>query len=82
MPRLFLIDGNSQMYRAYHAIRGLTGPDGKSTNAIYGFVNMLRKLIADNKPDYLVASFDLPGRTFRDDLLADYKANRTPMRTT
>jgi DNA polymerase-1 len=79
MPRLFLIDGNSQMYRAYHAIRGLTGPDGRSTNAIYGFVNMLRKLIADHSPDYLVASFDLPGRTFRDDLAADYKANRTPM---
>jgi DNA polymerase I len=79
MPRLFLIDGNSQMYRAYHAIRGLTGPDGKSTNAIYGFVSMLRKLIADHKPDYLVASFDLPGRTFRDDLFADYKANRAPM---
>ncbi len=79
MPRLFLIDGNSQMYRAYHAIRGLTGPDGKSTNAIYGFANMLRKLIADHHPDYLVASFDLPGRTFRDDLVADYKANRTPM---
>ena len=78
MPRIFLIDGNSQMYRAYHAIRGLTGPDGKSTNAIYGFVNMLRKLIADHHPDYIVASFDLPGRTFRDDLAADYKANRTP----
>src|SRR5687768_14532395 len=81
MPRIFLIDGNSQMYRAYHAIRGLTGPDGKSTNAIYGFVNMLRKLIADHHPDYIVASFDLPGRTFRDDLAADYKANRTPMPT-
>ena len=79
MPRIFLIDGNSQMYRAYHAIRGLTGPDGKSTNAIYGFVNMLRKLLADHSPDYIVASFDLPGRTFRDDLVADYKANRTPM---
>lgn len=79
MPRLFLIDGNSQMYRAYHAIRGLTGPDGKSTNAVYGFVNMLRKLIADHHPDYLVASFDLPGRTFRDDLSAEYKANRAPM---
>ena len=57
----------------------LTGPDGKSTNAIYGFVNMLRKLIADHHPEYIVASFDLPGRTFRDDLAADYKANRTPM---
>ncbi len=79
MPRLFLIDGNSQMYRAYHAIRGLTGPDGRSTNAIYGFVNMLRKLIADQHPEYIVASFDLPGRTFRDDLFADYKANRAPM---
>jgi DNA polymerase-1 len=79
VPRLFLIDGNSQMYRAYHAIRGLTGPDGRSTNAVYGFVSMLRKLIADHHPDYLVASFDLPGRTFRDDLFADYKANRTPM---
>jgi DNA polymerase-1 len=67
------------MYRAYHAIRGLTGPDGKSTNAVYGFVSMLRKLIADHHPDYIVASFDLPGRTFRDDLFADYKANRTPM---
>jgi DNA polymerase I len=81
MPRLFLIDGNSQMYRAYHAIRELSGPDGKSTNAIYGFVNMLRKLITDHHPDYLVASFDLPGRTFRDDLAADYKANRAPMPT-
>jgi len=79
MPRLFLVDGNSQMYRAYHAIRGLTGPDGKSTNAVYGFVSMLRKLIADHHPDYLAASFDLPGRTFRDDLFADYKANRAPM---
>ncbi len=79
MPRLFLIDGNSQMYRAYHAIRGLTGPDGRSTNAVYGFVSMLRKLIADHHPDHLVASFDLPGRTFRDELFADYKANRTPM---
>jgi DNA polymerase-1 len=79
MPRLFLIDGNSQMYRAYHAIRGLTGPDGKSTNAVYGFVTMLRKLIADHKPDHLAASFDLAGPTFRDDLSAVYKANRAPM---
>jgi DNA polymerase-1 len=79
MPRLFLIDGNNQMYRAYHAIRGLTGPDGKSTNAVYGFVTMLRKLIADHAPDHLAASFDLAGRTFRDDLSATYKANRAPM---
>ncbi len=79
MPRLFLIDGSSQMYRAYHAIRGLTGPDGKSTNAVYGFATMLRKLIADHKPEYIAASFDLAGPTFRDDMVADYKADREPM---
>jgi DNA polymerase-1 len=67
------------MYRAYHAIRGLTGPDGRSTNAVYGFVTMLRKLIADHAPDYIAASFDLAGPTFRDDLSADYKAHRAPM---
>ena len=79
MPRLFLIDGSSQMYRAYHAIRGLTGPDGRSTNAVYGFATMLRKLIADQSPEYIAASFDLAGKTFRDDLSATYKANRAPM---
>src|SRR5665647_298474 len=79
MPRVFLIDGSSQMYRAYHAIRGLTAPDGSSTNAIYGFVTMLRKLIADHKPDYIAASFDLAGPTFRDDLSDTYKAHRAPM---
>ena len=61
MPTLFLIDGSSQMYRAYHAIRGLTGPDGRSTNAVYGFVTMLRKLLADHQPDAIAASFDLRG---------------------
>jgi DNA polymerase-1 len=78
-PRLYLIDGSSQMYRAYHAIRGLTGPDGKSTNAVYGFVTMLRKLIADHQPQYIAASFDLAGPTFRSELATDYKANRAPM---
>jgi len=76
---LFLIDGSSQMYRAYHAIRGLSGPDGRSTNAVYGFVTMLRKLIADHHPEYIGASFDLAGPTFRDRLAADYKANRAAM---
>src|SRR3954469_564583 len=78
-PRLYLIDGSSQMYRAYHAIRGLTGPDGNSTNAVYGFVTMLRKLINDHQPQYIAASFDLAGPTFRDEIVTDYKANRTPM---
>ena len=77
--RLYLIDGSSQMYRAYHAIRGLTGPDGRSTNAVYGFVTMLRKLLADHQPELIAAAFDLPGPTFRSEIAADYKANRAPM---
>ena len=73
------------MYRAFHApIRTADGgmlrnAAGMPTNAVYIFVNMLRKLIADHKPAYIAASFDLPGRTFRDDIVSDYKANRAPM---
>src|SRR5215211_5214222 len=84
-PLLYLIDGSSQMYRAYHApIRTTDGglfrnAQGRPTNAVYIFVTMLRKLLNEHKPEYIAASFDLPGRTFRDDLVADYKANRTPM---
>src|SRR5678816_4352151 len=78
-PTLFLIDGSNQMYRAYHAIRGLTRSDGKSTNATYGFITMLRKLLADHQPQYIVASFDLRGPTFRSEMSADYKATRAPM---
>src|ERR1700682_1660101 len=84
-PLLYLIDGSSQMYRAYHApIRTAEGTllrnaAGRPTNAVFIFVTMLRKLLKDHSPEYIVASFDLPGRTFRDDLAADYKANRTPM---
>jgi DNA polymerase I len=78
-PTLFLIDGSNQMYRAYHAIRGLTGPDGRSTNAVYGFVTMLRKLITDHQPAYIAASFDLAQPTFRSELASDYKATRSAM---
>src|SRR5918993_3086076 len=78
-PTLFLIDGSNQMYRAYHAIRGLTRSDGKSTNATYGFITMLRKLLADHQPQYILASFDLRGPTFRSEMATDYKANRAPM---
>ena len=76
---VFLIDGSSQMYRAYHAIRGLSAPDGRPTNAVYGFVTMLRKLIADQRPALVAAAFDVRGPTFRNELAADYKANRAPM---
>src|SRR6266571_6686586 len=73
------------MYRAYHApIRTTEGgllrnAQGTPTNAVYIFVTMLRKLLNEHRPQYIAASFDLPGRTFRDELVADYKANRTPM---
>ncbi len=82
---LYLIDGSSQMYRAYHApVRTSDGgllrnAQGTPTNAVYIFVTMLRKLLNEHKPEHIAASFDLPGRTFRDDLVADYKANRAPM---
>ena len=84
-PLVFLIDGSSQMYRAFFApVRTAEGgllrnSRGVPTNAVYIFVNMLRKLIADHRPEYIAASFDLPGRTFRDDLADDYKAHRAPM---
>src|ERR671935_1217845 len=84
-PIVYLIDGSSQMYRAYHApVRTAEGgllrnAKGQPTNAVYIFVMMLRKLLNEHKPQYIAASFDLPGRTFRDELVADYKANRRPM---
>ena len=75
-PQLLLIDGSAQMYRAYHALTGLTGPDGQPTNAVYGFVTMLRKLLDDQKPDYVAAAFDLSEPTFREEIDPNYKANR------
>src|SRR5213596_1851304 len=84
-PIVYLIDGSSQMYRAYHApVRTADGgllhnAKGQPTNAVYIFVTMLRKLLNEQHPQYIAASFDLPGRTFRDDLVTDYKANRAPM---
>ncbi|HEY1912037.1 MAG TPA: DNA polymerase I [Vicinamibacterales bacterium] len=82
---LYLIDGSSQMYRAFHApVRTAEGgllrnAQGTPTNAVYIFVMMLRKLLEDHHPEHIAASFDLPGRTFRDDLVDNYKANRAPM---
>src|SRR5215203_3660936 len=73
------------MYRAFHApVRTAEGgflrnAQGRPTNAVYIFVTMLRKLLNEHKPEFIAASFDLPGRTFRDDLVTDYKANRAPM---
>jgi DNA polymerase-1 len=69
------------MYRAYHAFRGggLSNQEGSTTHAVYLFVTMLRKLMADHSPPLIAASFDLRGKTFRDDIVSDYKANRAAM---
>jgi len=73
---LYLIDGTSQLFRAFFAIRGLTSADGVPTNAVYGFTSMLRKLLADEVPEYIGVAFDLEGPTFRHDRFAEYKAHR------
>jgi DNA polymerase I len=74
--RLFLIDGMSQIYRAYYAIRGLTNSQGLPTNAVYGFTMMLRRLISQEKPDYLGVALDSPEPTFRHESYEHYKATR------
>ncbi|HEU4391874.1 MAG TPA: DNA polymerase I, partial [Blastocatellia bacterium] len=77
--RLFLVDGMSHVYRAYYAIRGLSTSTGIPTNAIYGFTNILRKLIVDEKPDYLGVVFDSREKTFRHEAYEGYKATRSAM---
>lgn len=77
--RLVLIDGSGFLYRAFHALPPLTAANGQPTGAIFGFINMLKKLRADQQPDLIAVVMDAPGRTFRDELFADYKANRPAM---
>jgi len=77
--RLVLVDGSSYLYRAFHAMPSLTNSKGEPTGATYGITNMLRRLLADYDPAYVAVVFDAKGKTFRDELYADYKANRPPM---
>jgi len=74
-----LVDGSSYLYRAYHAMPPLTNADGLATGAIYGVVNMLRKLLRDYKPELVTVVFDAKGKTFRNDMYPEYKATRPPM---
>jgi len=74
-----LIDGSSYLYRAFHALPPLTNSKGEATGAVYGFINMLKKLLKDYDPSYVAVVFDAKGKTFRDDLYKEYKANRAPM---
>jgi DNA polymerase-1 len=76
---LYLIDGSSYIYRAYYAIRHLSSPSGHPTNAIYGFIQMLLKLIKDHDPKHLAVVFDAGRITFRTGLYPEYKANRAAM---
>ncbi|MBI5212331.1 MAG: hypothetical protein HY957_03035 [Nitrospirae bacterium] len=73
---LYLIDGNSYFYRAFHAIRGLTNSKGFPTNAIYGFTNMIMKIIREKKPDAVAIAFDSPQPTERHRIYEEYKAQR------
>jgi len=76
---LLLVDGSSYLYRAYHAMPDLRGPDGGPTGALYGMVNMLRRLRREVNAEYSACIFDAKGKTFRDDWYPDYKANRPSM---
>ena len=74
---LYLIDGSSYIFRAFFGVRQqLSTSNGFPTNALYGFINMLQKVIRDEKPDYLVVAFDSPDKTFRHKIYPNYKANR------
>ncbi len=75
-PTLYLIDGSGYVFRAFFALPPLSTSRGQATNAIYGFTRMLLKLLKQEQPSHLGIAFDSPKKTFRDDLFAEYKANR------
>ena len=79
MPLLLLVDGSSYLYRAFHALPDLRNKAGEPTGAIYGVLNMLRRLETDYKAEYKAVVFDAKGKTFRDDWYPEYKAHRPPM---
>ena len=79
LPTLALLDASNYLYRAFYAIRGLTGPGGRPTNAVYGFLNMWRKYREMRKPEAVAVCFDRYEKTFREELDASYKAQRQAM---
>lgn len=76
MKKIFIIDGNSLVNRAFYALPLLANSEGVYSNAVFGFVNCLVKLISENNPDYLVVAFDHARKTFRNELYAEYKGTR------
>ena len=79
MTDLVLIDGSSYLYRAFHALPPLTNSQGEPTGALHGVLTMIQKLLREEQPAHVAVVFDAPGKTFRDELYAEYKANRPPM---
>jgi DNA polymerase-1 len=79
MKTLLLVDGSSYLYRAFHALPDLRAPHGEPTGAIHGVLNMLRRLRKEVPADYIACVFDAKGKTFRDDIYPQYKANRPSM---
>lgn len=76
---LILVDGSSYLYRAFHALPALMNSKGFPTGAVYGMINMLKRLIADYQPEYMAVIFDTKGKTFRDEIYPEYKATRQEM---
>jgi DNA polymerase-1 len=81
IPTLFLVDGSSYLYRAFHALPNLTNSHGEPTGALLGVANMLKRLLKEQDPEYIAVVFDAKGPTFRHELYPQYKANRPPMPT-
>lgn len=79
MDKLILVDGSSYLFRAFHAMPYLSNSHGEPTGAVYGIINMLKKLLADHDPTHMAVVFDAKGDTFRNELYAEYKANRPSM---
>ncbi len=77
--KLILVDGSSYLYRAFHALPKLASSSGEPTGAVYGVINMIRRLLADYDPGYVAIVFDAKGKTFRHDMYPKYKATRPPM---
>ena len=79
MKKLYLIDGSAYFYRAFHALPPLTTSKGFPTGAIHGVLNMLDSILKEHQPEYIAVVFDAKGKTFRDRLFDEYKANRSAM---
>lgn len=79
MSKLLLVDGHSILNRAFYGLPDMTAPDGRHTNAVLGFINIIHKVISEEKPNYLAVAFDVHAPTFRHKMYAEYKGTRSPM---